>query len=71
MNKNKEKVPKIRFPGFTEPWEQLKLGDVCDEFKSVSSILAKDICEQGEYPVYGGNGLRDIQQHTIMMAYMH
>ena len=28
MNKNKEKVPKIRFPGFTEPWEQRKLGDV-------------------------------------------
>ncbi|MDK2829804.1 MAG: type restriction enzyme subunit [Clostridium butyricum] len=58
MNKNKEKVPKIRFPGFTEPWEQRKLGDMCDEFKSGSSILAKDICEQGEYPVYGGNGLR-------------
>lgn len=28
MNKNKEKVPKIRFPGFTEPWEQRKLGEV-------------------------------------------
>ncbi len=27
MNKNKEKVPKIRFPGFTEPWEQRKVGE--------------------------------------------
>lgn len=26
MDKNKENVPKIRFPGFDEPWEQRKLG---------------------------------------------
>ena len=28
MKKNKEKVPKIRFPGFTEPWEQRKLNEI-------------------------------------------
>lgn len=56
--KKGELVPELRFPEFTAPWEQRKLGDMCDEFKSGSSILAKDICEQGEYPVYGGNGLR-------------
>ena len=28
MDKNKANVPKIRFPGFTDPWEQRKLGDV-------------------------------------------
>lgn len=56
--KNGELIPELRFPEFTAPWEQRKLGDMCDEFKSGSSILAKDICEQGEYPVYGGNGLR-------------
>lgn len=27
----KKNVPKIRFPGFTEPWEQRKLGDVLDD----------------------------------------
>ena len=27
--KNGEKVPEIRFPGFTDSWEQRKLGDVC------------------------------------------
>lgn len=27
MEKNKNK-PKLRFPGFTGPWEQRKLGDV-------------------------------------------
>ena len=27
MDKNKANVPKIRFPGFTDPWQQRKLGD--------------------------------------------
>ena len=26
---DKKNVPKIRFPGFTEPWEQRKLGEIC------------------------------------------
>ena len=26
----KKLVPKLRFPGFTEPWEQCKLGDLAD-----------------------------------------
>lgn len=25
---DKKNVPKIRFPGFTEPWEQRKLGEI-------------------------------------------
>ena len=28
MNKEKGRVPKLRFPGFTEDWEQRKLGDI-------------------------------------------
>ncbi|MFC0903383.1 restriction endonuclease subunit S [Clostridium sp. MT-14] len=28
MDKNKANVPKIRFPGFTDPWEQRKAGDI-------------------------------------------
>lgn len=28
MNKEKRRVPKLRFPGFTEDWEQRKLGDL-------------------------------------------
>lgn len=27
--KNGEKIPEVRFPGFTDDWEQRKLGDVC------------------------------------------
>lgn len=33
MEENKENVPKIRFPGFEEPWEQRELRDViCDMY---------------------------------------
>ena len=56
--KKGEKVPEIRFPGFTDDWEQRKLEDVTSEFKSGSFIAAAEIEETGEYPVYGGNGLR-------------
>ena len=44
MSKEKRRVPKLRFPGFTEDWEQRKLGEVVtinpktelpDEFKYV------------------------------------
>ena len=31
MSKEKRKVPKLRFPGFTEDWEQRKLSDVLVE----------------------------------------
>ncbi len=53
-----EDVPELRFPGFTAPWEQRKLGELCSEFKSGDFISAEDIAEAGSYPVFGGNGLR-------------
>ena len=30
MNESKPNVPKLRFPGFTDPWEQRKLGEIAD-----------------------------------------
>ena len=51
-------TPNMRFKGFTAPWEQRRLEDVTEEFKSGSFIAADDIEEYGKYPVYGGNGLR-------------
>ena len=56
--KNGEKNPEIRFKGFTDDWEQRKLGDVTQEFKSGTSLKAEEIDIVGDYPVYGGNGLR-------------
>ena len=55
---NGASAPEIRFKGFTDPWEQRKLGDLCVEFRSGEFISASDITETGEYPVFGGNGLR-------------
>ena len=52
------KVPAIRFAGFTDSWEQRKLGELSSEFQSGDFISAEEILGSGPYPVYGGNGLR-------------
>ena len=54
----KKQVPQIRFKGYVDAWEQRKLSNVTEEFKSGTFIAADEIKENGEYPVYGGNGLR-------------
>lgn len=41
-----------------DAWEQRKLGEVAQEFKSGNSLKADEIDITGDYPVYGGNGLR-------------
>ena len=56
--KNGSKIPEIRFEGFADDWEQRKLGEVTQKFKSGKSLKADKISESGAYPVYGGNGLR-------------
>ena len=33
--KNGEKFPEIRFKGFTEAWEQRKLGEICSRVKEM------------------------------------
>lgn len=34
------------------------IGEICSRFSSGKNITSEDIHEEGEYPVYGGNGLR-------------
>lgn len=46
--KNGERFPKRRFPGFTDPWEQRKLGDISDSYSGGTPTAGK-----AEY--YGGN----------------
>ncbi|MDB1250754.1 restriction endonuclease subunit S [Bifidobacterium bifidum] len=58
MMTEQAKVPAIRFAGFTDPWEQRKLGELSSEFQSGDFISAEKILASGPYPVYGGNGLR-------------
>ena len=47
-----ESIPRIRFPGFTDPWEQRKLGTVVD----VCSGRDYKHLEEGTIPVYGTGG---------------
>lgn len=44
-----EKVPKVRFPGFTSPWEQRKFGDVFEEYsdKGYPNLPALTIIQGG------------------------
>jgi type I restriction enzyme S subunit len=48
----------LRFPKFLEKWEVKFIGELSDEFKSGKFIKSEDITKTGQYPVFGGNGLR-------------
>ena len=42
MSKEKRRVPKLRFPGFTGDWEQRKLGECMDSFEYGLNAAAKE-----------------------------
>ncbi|MEI5988997.1 type I restriction endonuclease S subunit [Enterococcus termitis] len=48
--KEGEKVPEIRFPGFTDDWEQRKTKEVCSI--STGKSNTQDKTEDGKYPFY-------------------
>ncbi|EFB85356.1 restriction endonuclease subunit S [Veillonella parvula] len=60
MSKEKRRVPKLRFPGFTEDWEQRKLGE-CIDISTGYPFDSQDFNENGEYLVIT-NG--NIQENT-------
>ena len=43
MSETKRKVPKLRFPGFTEDWEQRKLGEVAEIVRGASPRPIADL----------------------------
>lgn len=58
MKKEQVLNPKLRFPKFELMWKLVRLENVFEEFRSGNGITSQQISEVGEYPVYGGNGLR-------------
>ena len=42
-------IPKIRFKGFTEDWEQRKLGEICTSFEYGLNAAAKDYDGENKY----------------------
>lgn len=49
---NNKKAPKIRFPGFTDDWEQRKLWDETTEMLAGGDIDKSRVVENGQYPIY-------------------
>ncbi|MGM0183507.1 type I restriction enzyme, S subunit [Enterococcus sp. AZ150] len=47
--KNGESVPEIRFPEFTDPWEQRKLRDLSDSFEYGLNAAAKEYDGKNKY----------------------
>ena len=45
--KDGQKIPEIRFAGFTDDWEQHKLGDIIDKLTGGASIAPDDYVEEG------------------------
>lgn len=50
-----EKVPEIRFPGFTDDWEENTLDSICDMYQP-KTISSKEFIEDGKFLVFGANG---------------
>ena len=49
MGKHKKKKPEIRFKGFTDDWEQRKLGEICDSFEYGLNVAATDYDGENKY----------------------
>ena len=58
MNKEKRRVPKLRFPGFTEDWEQRKLGE-CVDISTGYPFDSQDFNENGEYLVITNSNIQE------------
>ena len=79
MGKHKKKKPEIRFKGFTDDWEQRKLGDMGTTFSGLSGKTKKDFgCGDAKFITYMNvytNAISDIgmtekvgidnKQHTV------
>lgn len=50
--KNGEYIPTIRFEGFTNDWEQRKLGDEATEMFAGGDIDKEKVVDNGKYPIY-------------------
>ncbi|EIN7679783.1 restriction endonuclease subunit S [Listeria monocytogenes] len=59
MKKLEKSVPVIRFKGFSEAWEQRKLGEVTESFDGKRVPIDSDLRISGEYPYYGATGIID------------
>ncbi|QNO18418.1 restriction endonuclease subunit S [Caproicibacterium amylolyticum] len=57
--KNGASVPEIRFPGFTDAWEQRKVREIADRYDNLRIPVASNLRTAGSTPYYGANGIQD------------
>lgn len=57
--KEGESEPRIRFNGFTEPWEQRKVFEIADRYDNLRVPVASNLRVSGDTPYYGANGIQD------------
>ena len=63
--KEGEVYPELRFPGFTDPWEQRKLSEVTTCFDNLRVPVTASDRVPGKIPYYGANGIQDyVSGHT-------
>lgn len=55
--KNGEKIPEVRFPGFTDDWEQRKLGDIADVTKLAGFEFTEHVVYSDEGNIIALRGL--------------
>ena len=53
------KVPRIRFKGFEEDWEQRKVSELADRYDNLRVPVAEKMRVRGATPYYGANGIQD------------
>lgn len=54
-----EKIPRVRFSGFTDDWEQRKVSEVADRFDNLRIPVSANLRVLGTTPYYGANGIQD------------
>ena len=52
-------IPKIRFKGFNNVWEQRKLEEISNRFDNLRVPVSANEREKGTTPYYGANGIQD------------
>jgi type I restriction enzyme S subunit len=57
--KNGEKIPEIRFKGFSGEWEEKKLGEIVYRYDNLRVPISASNRISGNTPYYGANGIQD------------
>jgi type I restriction enzyme S subunit len=56
--KKGERVPEVRFSGFSGEWEERRLGDASDLYDNLRIPVAENLRKPGKTPYYGANGIQ-------------